>query len=152
MPPRSRVRRPALLAGIVLVGIAFFAATRVANTREGLLYEVVTLLAGMAGVVLVLYGLFARSSQPKSPAGARLPAEPPSRIRSANDLVLGATGLLVATILVLGIALTTGPLWALLGLLLLLPMVAGCAYLCFRFLRAPERVWRIDLRSLTRHR
>ena len=137
------------MAGIVLVGIAFFAATRVANTREGLLYEVVTLLAGMAGVILVLYGLFARS---KGPADARLPAEPPSRIRSANDLVLGAGGLLVATILVLGIALTTGPLWALLGLLLLLPMVAGCAYLCFRFLRAPERVWRIDLRSLTRHR
>jgi hypothetical protein len=63
---------------------------------------------------------------------------------------LGGGGLLIATILIVGIALSTGPLWGLLGLVLLLPMVAGCAYLCVRFLRAPEREWRIDLQRLTR--
>jgi hypothetical protein len=31
-------------------------------------------------------------------------------------------------------------------------MVSGCAYLCFRFVRAPEREWRIDLQRLTRLR
>jgi hypothetical protein len=140
------------VAGVLLVGIAFLAATRVANTREGLIYEVITLLAGMAGVILVLYGLFASSGHQKSPVSPRPPAASPQRVRSANDLLLGGGGLLVATILIVGIAITTGPLWALLGLVLLLPMVAGCAYLCMRFLRAPEREWRIDLRSLARRR
>jgi hypothetical protein len=146
------VRWPALLAGIVLIGIAFLAAGRVADTREGLISEVITLLAGMAGVMLVLYGLFAASGR----AGGQ-PAEllnrnqsTPPRVRSANDLLLGAGGLLIATTLIVGIALSTGPVWGLLGLVLLLPMVAGCAYLCVRFLRAPEREWRIDLQRLTR--
>jgi hypothetical protein len=146
------VRWPALLAGILLIGAAFLAAGRVADTREGLIFEVITLLAGMAGVILVLYGLFATSGR----TGGQ-PAElstrirpPPQRVRSANDLLLGGGGLLIATILIVGIALSTGPLWGLLGLVLLLPMVAGCAYLCVRFLRAPEREWRIDLQRLTR--
>jgi hypothetical protein len=148
------VRWPALLAGIVLVGLAFLAAGRVADTREGLIFEVVTLLAGMAGVILVLYGLFATSGQSSGQAIEPLPRirSTPQRVRSANDLLLGGGGLLIAMILIVGIALSTGPLWGLLGLVLLLPMVVGCAYLCVRFLRAPEREWRIDLQRLTRLR
>jgi hypothetical protein len=146
------VRWPALLAGILLIGMAFVAAGRVADTREGLIFEVVTLLAGMVGVILVLYGLFATSGrtsgQPADLPNRNRPT--PQRVRSANDLLLGAGGLLIATILIVGIALSTGPLWGLLGLVLLLPMVAGCAYLCVRFIRAPEREWRIDLQRLTR--
>jgi hypothetical protein len=148
------VRWPALLAGIVLVGVAFLAAGRVADTREGLISEVITLLAGMAGVILILYGLFATSSRTSGRPAGPLPRirSTPQRVRSANDLLLGGGGLLIATILIVGIALSTGPLWGLLGLVLLLPMVVGCGYLCVRFLRAPEREWRIDLQRLTRLR
>jgi hypothetical protein len=143
-----------LLAGIVLVGLAFLAAGRVADTREGLIFEVITLLAGMAGVLLVLFGLFATSGQTSGQAAEPLPRDRPTpqRVRSANDLLLGGGGLLIATILIVGIALSTGPLWGLLGLVLLLPMVVGCAYLCVRFFKAPEREWRIDLQRLTRLR
>jgi hypothetical protein len=142
------------VAGIVLVAVAFLAAGRVADTREGLVFEVITLLAGMAGVCLVLYGLFATTGQYGGAASTRSPVIPAAsrKVVSANDLLLGASGLLIATILIIGIALSTGPVWALLGLVLLLPMVTGCAYLCFRFIRAPEREWRIDLQRLTRHR
>ena len=146
------MRWPALLAGIVLIGVAFLAAGRVADTRDGLISEVITLLAGMAGVILVLYGLFASSGRPGGQP-VELPNRTrsmPQRVRSANDLLLGAGGLSIATILIVGIALSTGPVWGLLGLVLLLPMVAGCAYLCVRFIRAPEREWRIDLQRLTR--
>jgi hypothetical protein len=153
LPPRSRARWPALLAGILLVGVAFYAAGHVADTREGLIFEVITLLAGLAGLVLIWYGLFASSSQNEA-ASSRSPGivAAPTRVRSANDLLLGGVGLLVAAVLIGGIALSTGPLWAVLGLVLLLPMVAGCVYLCVRFFRAPEREWRIDLQRLTRHR
>ena len=138
----------------MLVVVAFLAAGRVADTRAGLVYEVITLLGGLAAVILILYGLFGSSGRQKGPASAPFPSDlaMPTRIRSANDLLLGVGGLLIATILIIGIAVSTGPLWALLGLVLLLPMVAGCAYLCFRFLSAPEREWRIDLQRLTRHR
>jgi hypothetical protein len=148
------VRWPALVTGIGLVGLAFLAAGRVANTREGLIFEVITLLAGMAGVILVLYGLFRTSGQTGGHADEppRQSLSTPQRVRSANDLLLGGGGLLIAAILIAGIAVSTGPLWALLGLVLLLPMVTGCAYLCMRFLRAPEREWKIDLQRLTRHR
>jgi hypothetical protein len=142
------------VAGVVLVAVAFFAAGRVADTREGLVFEVITLLAGLAGVCLVLYGLFATTGQTGTDPRAQMPlmrATPP-QVRSANDLLIGGCGLLTATILIVGIGLSTGPLWALLGVVLLLPMVSGCAYLCFRFVRAPEREWRIDLQRLTRLR
>jgi hypothetical protein len=154
LPPRSRFRWPALIAGIVLVVLAFVAAGRVADTREGLIFEVITLLSGLAAVILILFGLFATSGQQNGSAGVRLPAIPatPIRTRSANDLLLGAGGLAIATVLIIGIAVSTGPLWALLGVVLLLPMVTGCGYLCLRFLRAPQREWRIDLQRLTRHR
>jgi hypothetical protein len=154
LPPRSRVRWPALVAGIVLVAVAFFAAGRVADTREGLVFEVITLLAGLAGVCLILYGLFATTGQHGGAESTRLQVTLPAPhpVRSANDLLLGAGGLLIAMILIVGIALSTGPLWALLGVILLLPMLTGSAYLCFRFIRAPEREWKIDLQRLTRHR
>lgn len=138
----------------MLVGVAFVAAARVADTREGLIAEVITLLAGLAGVCLVLYGLFATTGRQIGPANVRLPvtlATSP-QVRSANDLLLGGGGLLVATTLIVGLALSVGPLGVLLGIVLLLPMLAGCAYLCLRFVRSPAREWRIDLQRLIRHR
>jgi hypothetical protein len=51
--------------------------------------------------------------------------------------------------LVAGIAFSAGAPWALMGLVLLLPMILGSAYLCLRFVRAPQREWKIDLRRLT---
>lgn len=138
----------------MLVAVAFFAAGHVADTREGLVFEVITLLAGLAGVCLVLYGLFAATGQYRGAASTPSPvvlATPP-KARLANDLLVGVSGLVIAMVLIIGIALSTGPLWALLGVVLLLPMVTGCAYLCFLFIRAPEREWRIDLQRLTRHR
>jgi hypothetical protein len=138
----------AALAGLALVAIAFIAATHVADTREGLIAEVVTLLAGLGGVVLLLYGLV-----PKRAAGAR-EATAASRSlrragpRSANDLLVGSAGLLVAAVLLTGLVMSGGWQWALIGALILLPMVAGCVYLCAAFMAAPERDWTISLRRL----
>jgi len=147
------VRWLALAAGAVFVIIAFLAGGRVADTREGLIYEVIALLAGLAGVSLVLYGWVApaaraRAGIPRPPVAP----PPPVRIRSANELLIGGGGLVIAAILITGIAFSAGVLWALMGLALLLPMVIGCGYLCLRFLRAPERDWKIDLQRLTHHR
>jgi len=128
------MRRFALVAGAALVVVAFAAATRVADTREGLIAEVVTLLAGVAGVGALIYGLAARQ---QAPAGQRVAAAPrPMRPRTASDLLLGAGGVALAAVLVIGLAITGGPLSAVFGLALLLPMIAGCVYLCVRFLRA----------------
>lgn len=143
----------ALAVGAGLVAIAFFAGSRVADTREGLIYEIVALLAGLAGVGLIIYGWVgpaARAYPVRRPSPAVAPA--PVRIRSANDLVIGGGGLIVAAVLVAGIGLSAGLLWGLMGLVLLLPMVIGCSYLCLRFLRAPERDWKIDVERLTRLR
>ncbi len=138
----------AALAGLALVSIAFIAATQVADTREGLIAEVVTLLAGLGGVVLLLYGLV-----PKRAAGARdaTAASPSLRRagpRSANDLLVGSAGLLVAAALLTGLVMSGGWQWALIGALILLPMVAGCVYLCAAFMAAAERDWTISLRRL----
>jgi len=138
----------AALAGLALVAIAFIAASHVADTREGLIAEVVTLFAGLAGVLLLLYGLV-----PKRAAGARdaAPASPAPRRagpRSANDLLLGSAGLLVAAVLLTGLVMSGGWQWAVIGALLLLPMTAGCVYLCAAFMAAPERDWTISLRRL----
>lgn len=144
------MRRLALATGAALVLVAFMAGSRVANTREGLVFEAVALLAGLAGVSLVLYGWVAAAVRagpgtPRSP----LALQPRVQIRSANELLIGGGGLVVAAVLVSGIGFTAGALWALMGFLLLLPMIIGCAYLCLRFLRAPRREWKIDLRRLT---
>ena len=138
----------AALAGLALVAIAFIAASRVADTREGLIAEVVTLFAGLVGVLLLLYGLV-----PKRAPGApdATPASPSPRRagpRSANDLLLGSAGLLVAAVLLTGLVMSGGWQWAVIGALLLLPMIAGCVYLCAAFMAAPERDWTISLRRL----
>jgi hypothetical protein len=127
------VRWLSLSAGIVLIAVAFAAATRVADTREGLIAEVITLLAGLLGISLVLYGLFAgrapaRSTTPHAPAPARAP--------STREFTIGAGGLALAVLLIGGLIVSAGWQWGALGLVLLLPMIIGSAYLCGRFLRA----------------
>ena len=138
----------ALATGAGLIVIALAAGSRVADTHEGLISEVVALLAGLAGVSLVIYG-WASAARPQ--AGSELPptGAPGGQARSATDLLVGGAGLLVAAGLVAGIAVSAGALWAVMGFALLLPMVLGCAYLCIRFLRAQKREWTIDLRRLT---
>jgi hypothetical protein len=142
------VRWLALAAGAALVVIAFFAGSRVEDTREGLIAEVVALLAGLAGVSLVMYGWVAANIRTHAAPPPIVKSSPATQIRSANELVVGSTGLLVAAFLVVGIGVSAGVPWAVLGLVLLLPMLIGSAYLCLRFLRAPERDWRIDLKRL----
>ena len=115
----------ALAIGAALIAIAFVAGGRVADTREGLIAEVVLLLAGLAGVGLVLYAWISGArprpgSAPTAAAGA-----PVAQIRSATELLVGAVGLLIAAALVGGVALSAGGLWALMGLVLLLPMILG---------------------------
>jgi hypothetical protein len=145
-------RKLAIAGGLLLIAVAFIAATSVADTREGLIAEIVTLLSGLAGVALLLYGLIPK--RPARPAVvATQPAAPAAKgPRSANDLVLGGLGLLLALILLTGLVLSAGWLWALVGTLLLLPMMIGCTYLLAAFIRAPEREWRIDIRRLTSSR
>jgi hypothetical protein len=128
------IRRASVAAGGLLVVVAFAAATRVADTREGLIAEVVTLLSGLGGVSLLIFGLATRpgaTTAPKTrrPAGFYRP-------RTRKDLLMGAAGIALAVVLVAGLAFSGGPLWAGLGLVLLLPMIAGCIYLVARFLRA----------------
>lgn len=146
------MRWAGLGVGVVLVGVAFMAATRVADTREGLVAEVVTLLAGLAGVSLLLYGLVATLSRSRTAPDVPPAAAPAEKVHNAGELLVGASGLLVAAILLAGIATTVGVLWALLGAVLLMPMIAGCLYLCLTFARAPRRDWKIDLQKLRSHR
>jgi hypothetical protein len=147
------VRWLALASGAVLVAIAFLAGGRVADTRAGLIFEVIALLAGLAGVSLILYGWVeaaarAHTGSPRRPVTVPTPVQ----IRSANELLIGGGGLVIAAVLVTGMGLSAGILWALMGMVLLVPMVIGCAYLCLRFFRAPQRDWKIDLQRLTHHR
>jgi hypothetical protein len=138
---------------VVLVAVAFAAATGVADTREGLIYEVITLLAGLAGVSLLLYGLVATFSHSRPTAPAPRVATPVTeKVHNAGELLVGASGLLLAAILLAGIAATGGGWWALLGSILLLPMIAGCVYLCYTFARGPLRDWKIDLQKLISNR
>jgi hypothetical protein len=136
-------------AGVTLVAIAFAAATRVADTREGLISEVITLLAGLVGISLILYGLLANTRRFAAAAQAPRPTRPKQQtVPTANALVIGGGGIVLAAVLLAGLAFSGGVLWAGLGLILLLPMVAGSTYLCVRFLRSPVRDWTIDLRRL----
>lgn len=124
----------ALLAGAGLIALAFGAATHVADTREGLIAEVITLMAGLVGVSLLLYGLLAGAARPAPRPSMRstAPVRPPSR----KEFAMGATGLGLAVLLVGGLAVTAGWELAALGSVMLLPMIAGSAFLCGRFLLA----------------
>jgi peptidoglycan/LPS O-acetylase OafA/YrhL len=134
--------------GLALIAVAFVAASQVADTREGLIAEIITLLCGLVGVGMLLYGLVPKRTSGQAPPG-RARRSPPGR-RSANDLLVAGGGILLAAILLGGIAASAGWPWALLGAVLLLPMLTGCAYLVIAFSRAPEREWTIDLRHLLR--
>src|SRR5438552_2352291 len=106
------MRRAALAAGIVFIAAAFAAATRVADTREGLIFEVITLFAGLAGVSLLLYGLVTTLGRPAVSSPALQPsARPVVKIHNAAELLVGGSGLVVAAILLGGIAATAGVLW-----------------------------------------
>ena len=125
----------ALVAGVALTVLAFAAVTRVADTKEGLIAEVVTLFAALAGIGLLIYGLAARRNVPPAPALPRA-AEPATHRRSGRDLKLGVGGLALAVVLLSGLSVSGGLLWAVFGFALLLPMIAGCVYLCVRFLKS----------------
>jgi len=148
-----------LAGGFALIVLAFAAASRVTDTRAGLVAEIVTLLGGLAGIGLLTYAFAARPSNANRPSprpsarsatrtarnSALRPLIAPlegrgrtteARPRSNRDLVLGATGVLLAAVLLTGLAISGGIMWAGFGLALLLPMIAGSVYLCVRFLRA----------------
>jgi hypothetical protein len=140
----------ALVIGAALIAIAFVAGGRVADTREGLIAEVIALLTALVGIGLVLY-VWVSGARPRPssapPTGGKAPGP---QVRSASELLAGAVGLLIAGLLIAGVALSAGGLWTIMAGVLLLPMVLGSAYLCVRFFRAPAREWKIDLRQLTR--
>ena len=130
------MRWPAVAAGGVLIVIAVLAVTRVSDTREGLIAEVITLLGALAGISLLIYGLAARRRPGLSYPGRSSPVAAPPRPRSRNDLKLGGIGIALSLLLVVGLAISGGFVWAALGFALLLPMISGCVYLCVRYLRA----------------
>jgi hypothetical protein len=129
------LRRLSLIGGIALIVVAFGAGTRVADTREGLIAEVITLLAAVAGITLVLYGMFA-GARPGPPRAAAVQPSAPARLPSRSDFAAGSAGLIVAAVLIGGLVVTAGWQWAAWGSVLLLPMIAGSIYLCGRYLRA----------------
>jgi hypothetical protein len=129
------LRRLSLIAGIALIVVAFGAGTRVADTREGLIAEVITLLAAVAGITLVLYGMFA-GARPGPLRAAAVQPSAPARLPSRRDFAAGSAGLIVAAVLIGGLVVTAGWQWAAWGSVLLLPMIAGSFYLCGRYLRA----------------
>lgn len=142
----SPLRWLSILVGIALIAVAFLAATQVENSRRGLIAEVILYLGGAVGLVLLFYGLFARS---RTTTAQKHPLEPRARepkVPTANDLLLGTAGIVLAIVLLGGLAISAGSLWLVLGFVLLLPMIAGSFYLSLRFLRAPNRDWRFDLR------
>jgi len=141
------MRWVSLAIGLLVIGLAFGAATHVADTREGLIAEVITEFAALIGIVLILYGLFAGSIRSRGRTSSeRRPAATTPAVRTVRDLAQGIAGLLVALVLLTGIALSAGISWALLGGVLLLPMIAGSIYLCARFMTAPVRSWKLELK------
>src|SRR5258708_1268262 len=142
----SRLRRLCIFAGLALIAVAFVAATQIENTRQGLIAEVILYLAGALGLVFLFYGLFARSRPSTSSESHSVEARTRQpKVPTANDLVLGAAGAILAIVLLGGLAFSAGILWVVLGAVLLSPMIAGSFYLGLRFLRAPKRDWRVDL-------
>ena len=145
-------RAAAIIGGFALIVIAFVAAGKVADTRAGLVAEITTLFAGLVGVLVLRSGLVPKRAHREQLVPSRARASDNESLRSANDLVVGGGGLLVAAILIAGLLWSAGWLWALVGGVVLLPMIAGCAYLVVLFARARNREWRIDLRRLTSSR
>jgi hypothetical protein len=147
------MRWVSLGVGIAMIVLAFAAATRVADTHDGLLAEIVTLLAGLAGVSLLLYGLRAGAGRPSHHLTPRAAAHSTTRaVRPATDLLLGAAGIATGLVLLVGLGLSSGVEWALLGMVMLLPMLTGSVYLCVRFARAPAREWKVDLTRFRRQK
>ena len=130
--------------GVVLIAVAFAAATQVADTREGLIAEVVTLFAALVGISLVLFGMFAGVRLRTRSAQSQAATAPAASARSVRDLLLGGAGIAVALVLLAGLTASAGIQWAGLGSLMLLPLIAGSLYLCIRFLRAPVRDWHVS--------
>jgi len=130
------VRWLAVVAGVALIALAVAAATRVSDTREGLIAEVITLLGALAGISLLIYGFAARRRPGSAPRSATILVAPQTRARSSRDLKLGSGGIALSVVLVVGLAISGGFLWAALGLALLVPMISGSVYLCVRYLRA----------------
>lgn len=126
----------ALVAGAGLIALAFGAATHVADTREGLIAEVITLMAGLVGVSLLLYGLLAGAARPAPRPSTSSAA--PLRPSSGKEFTIGAAGIGLAVILIGGLALTAGWEFAALGSVMLLPMIAGSVFLCGRYLLADK--------------
>src|SRR5256885_9481405 len=86
------MRWPTLVLGVILIAAAVGAFTRVADTREGLVAEVVTLLAGVAGVSLGVFRLAARKRPGNATRGSPAPAAPAARPRLRHDILLCAGG------------------------------------------------------------
>src|SRR5258708_32511556 len=105
----SHLRRLCIFAGLALIAVAFVAATQIENARQGLIAEVILYLAGALGLVLLFYGLFARSRP--SPSSESHSVEARTRqpkVPTANDLVLGAAGVILAILLLAGLAFSAG--------------------------------------------
>jgi hypothetical protein len=130
------VRRLALVAGAALLVLAFAAAGRVTDTREGLVAEVVTLIGGATGFLLLIYAFAARKRAAPSTSSGNTAAPRAEHRRTTRDVLLGGGGIVVALLLVTGLGISGGPMWAGFGLALLLPMLARSVYLCVRYLRA----------------
>ncbi len=145
------MRGLSVACGLALVVVAFIAGSQVADTREGLIAEVITLFAGLGAVALLLYGLVPRRREQSRAPNVSRPTRTLGR-RTANDLVLGGAGIAVGVLLFAGLAVSGGWIWASLGGVLLIPMLAGSAYLLIAFARAPERDWTVDLPRIFRSR
>jgi len=84
------VRWPAVILGVVLVAFAFAAATRVTDTREGLIAEVVTLLGGRRSEPAALSPCRAKGELDPEVRSAGDAVSRLSKPRSRNDVLLGA--------------------------------------------------------------
>lgn len=132
------IRWVALGSGVALIAVSLIAFTKVVDTREGQIAEVVTLLAFGIGFVLLIYAFAVRQRPAPAPAVARDESQGGGTSvprGSPRDLALGAAGVVVSAVLVTGLAVTGGLLWAGLGFVILLPMLAGSVYLCWRSLK-----------------
>src|SRR5260370_32015921 len=91
------MRWGAVGSGVILVVVAFLAGSRVADTRECIIYEVVTLLAGLAGVSFLLYGLVAPMSRAgRTPQSPRVAPPATQSVHNAGELLIGVAGLVIS--------------------------------------------------------